>query len=80
MDEEEPYDYNQGMDLVGKSFTFDDGDRIEVIQVKRRDVGPTVTYHVIQSGGLPRKLVMLLGEFMDTYGHLFNNGDTSGQD
>lgn len=72
MEEElEPYDYNLGQDLVGKIFTFEDGDSIEVIQVKRRDTGPAVTYHVIQSGGLPRKLVLSLEEFMDTYGHLF---------
>ena len=72
IDEElEPYDPNIGQELVGKRFTFEDGDSIEVIQVKRRDTGPFVTYHVIQSGGLPRKLVMSLSEFNDTYGHLF---------
>lgn len=72
MDEElEPYDYNLGQDLVGKIFKFDDGDSIEVIQVKRRDEGPAVTYHIIQSGGLPRKLILSLPEFLETYGHLF---------
>ena len=72
MEEElEPYDYNQGQDLVGKTFKFEDGDSIEVIQVKRREGGPVVTYHVMQSGGLPRKLVLSLPEFLDTYGHLF---------
>lgn len=72
MDEDlEPYDPTIGQDLVGKSFVFDDGDSIEVIQVKRRDTGPWVTYHITQSGGIPRKMVMALGEFNDTYGHLF---------
>lgn len=74
MSEEEdyvPYDYSMGKDLVGKSFTFDDGDSIEVIQVKRRDTGPWVTYHIIQGSGIPRKMVMSLEEFMNNYGHLF---------
>lgn len=57
--------------LVGKSFKFEDGDMIDVIQVKRRDTGPVVTYHVHQGPGIPRKLVMSVEEFMDTYGHLF---------
>jgi len=67
----EPYDPTQGQDLVGKSFTFDDGDSIEVIQVKRRETGPWVTYHIQQGPGIPRKMIMSLEEFMDTYGHLF---------
>jgi hypothetical protein len=74
MSEEEdyvPYDYSMGQDLVGKIFTFDDGDSIEVIQVKRRDTGPWVTYHIIQGSSIPRKMVMSLEEFMNTYGHLF---------
>lgn len=74
MDEElEPYDYNLGQQLVGQHYTFEDGDSIEVIQVKRRDNGPWVTYHVTQGQGIPRKMVMSLDEFQDTYGHLFNN-------
>jgi hypothetical protein len=67
----EPYDYSRGQDLIGKSFTFDDGDSIEVIQVKRRETGPWVTYHIQQGPGIPRKMIMSLEEFMDTYGHLF---------
>jgi hypothetical protein len=67
----EPYDHTLGQDLVGKTFIFEDGDKIEVIQVKRREYGPWVTYHVTQSGGLPRKMVMQLDEFQNTYGHLF---------
>lgn len=57
--------------LVGKSWTFEDGDSISVVQVKRRDDGMWVTYHVQQGPGLARKLLMREDEFIATYGHLF---------
>lgn len=57
--------------LIGRSYTFEDGDSIEVIQVKRRDDGEWVTYHINQGPGIPRKLLLPLQEFMNTYGHLF---------
>lgn len=57
--------------LLGKIYTFEDGDRIEVVQVKRRDTGPWITYHVYQGPGIPRKLLMTAKEFEITYGHLF---------
>ncbi len=57
--------------LLGKSYTFEDGDRIEIVQVKRRDQGPWITYHVYQGPGIPRKLLMTAEEFDVTYGHLF---------
>lgn len=51
---------------------FEDGDSIEVIQLKsRNDEIHLVTYHIQQGPGIPRKLVMELNEFIDTYGHLF---------
>ena len=62
-------------DLVGKSYTFEDGSKIEVIQMKARELEaatvPCVTYCVSQGRSIPRKLVMSLTEFVDTYGHLF---------
>lgn len=61
--------------LLGKSFTFEDGDRIEVVQVKRRDTGPWITYHIVQGPGIPRKMVMEATEFSATYGHLFGIED-----
>ncbi len=70
-EEFEPYDPSLGQDLVGQRFQFDDGDSIEVIQVKRRETGPWVTYHIQQGPGIPRKMVMSLEEFNQTYGHLF---------
>jgi hypothetical protein len=62
-------------DLVGQKFTFDDGDWLEVIQIKwRGDEDYLVTYHVQQGPGIPRKLVMSLQEFIATYGYLFGEG------
>lgn len=57
--------------LVGESYTFEDRDSIEIIQIKRRDDGPWVTVHITQGPGIPRKLVMRIDEFLDSYGHLF---------
>lgn len=51
---------------------FDDGDSIEVIQIKIRDGNiPWVTYNIQQGPGIPRKQVMQIDEFVNTYGHLF---------
>jgi hypothetical protein len=63
-------------DLVGKIFTFADGDSLEIIQIKSRDEDThLVTYHVQQGPGIPRKLVMGLEEFIATYGYLFGEGE-----
>ena len=69
--EEDPIDYESLQQMVGKKYTFEDGDSLEIIQVKRRDNGPWVTFHVQQGPGIPRKLIMMLDEFQVTYGHLF---------
>jgi hypothetical protein len=62
-------------DLVGKSFTFDDDSKIEVIQVKKREENTTivevVTYNISQGRSLPRKLVMEKSLFIQHFGHLF---------
>lgn len=62
-------------ELVGKSFTFDDDSRIEVIQIKKREENSTlveiVTYHISQGRSLPRKLVMEKSLFIQHFGHLF---------
>jgi len=72
MDEDEFTQFLEAfLPLVGKSYVFDDRDKIEIIQIKRRDEGPYVTYHVTQGPGIPRKLVMRIDEFSHTYGHLF---------
>jgi hypothetical protein len=68
-------------DLVGKKYIFEDGDSLEIIQVKTRDEDThLVTYMVQQGPGIPRKLVMRLGEFMDTYGYIFGYGEPPGSD
>lgn len=62
-------------ELVGQYYVFEDGDKIEVIQMKTRvptDPDETlVTFHITQGNSIPRKLVMKLPEFLDAYGHLF---------
>ena len=62
-------------DLVGKKYTFQDGNVIEIIQVKDRDDGPWVTYITYVGKSVPRKLTMKLGEFTGQLGHLFGLKD-----
>jgi hypothetical protein len=58
--------------IVGMRHQFEDGDSIEVVQVKSRNEEiHLVTYHIQQGPGIPRKLVMEFNEFLGTYGHLF---------
>ena len=70
--------------LVGSSHTFDDGQKIEVIQVKGREVDGTealyVTYQTSHPRGLPRKLVMSEKQFIAEYGHLFGYTNEYNQD
>jgi len=57
--------------LVGKSYTFDDGNKIQVIQIKDREDGPWVHYLISMNSCLPRKLVMKYDDFMNAFRHLF---------
>jgi hypothetical protein len=57
--------------LVGKSYIFEDGGRIEVIQVKPREDGLWVHYVISMNSSLPKKLIMKHNEFMSNYKHLF---------
>jgi hypothetical protein len=59
--------------LEGKTFTFDDGSTIEVIQIKPREDGLWVHYITSINNSLPRKLLMRLEEFNNTFGHLFKD-------
>jgi hypothetical protein len=62
-------------ELQGKSYTFEDGNNITVVQVKQTDEergGFLVTYTIKTGPGIPRKLILPLNEFIGTYGHLFN--------
>ena len=57
--------------FIDTAFDFDDGASIKIIQVKRREDGPWVTYTINYPNSLPRKLVMAEKDFIDTFGHLF---------
>jgi hypothetical protein len=62
-------------ELMGKKYIFEDGNAIEVIQVKKTDPdrGHLITYLVHQgANNLSRKLVMSTKEFSDNFGHLFD--------
>ena len=61
-------------DLVGKRYTFNDGDYIEVTQIKSRSEDLNLVTYIVQQGpGIPRRLVMEQNEFMATYGYLFGD-------
>ena len=61
--------------LVGKYYIFEDGNKIEVIQVKKTDEDRgeyLVTYHVTHGPSIPQKLVLPVKEFLSYYSHLFD--------
>ena len=63
-------------DLVGKTYTFEDGNSITIVQIKERDGNELfVTYHVKKGPGIPQKLVLPMAEFIGHYGHLFGLTD-----
>ena len=60
--------------LVGRSHTFEDGNKMEIIQVREQDElrgGASVTYLAYQGPGIPQKLILNLEQFIDIYGQLF---------
>ena len=56
---------------LGKSYIFEDGNKIEVTQIRRRDSGWWVTYNIYQGPGISRRLLMVYEEFVEQFGHLF---------
>lgn len=57
---------------VGESFTFEDGNSITILQIKRRDEDQYwVTYQVVTGPGVPARFVLEWNQFKDHYGHLF---------
>jgi len=63
-------------DLIGKSYVFDDGNKIEIMQVKKTDEDRgdyLVTYHVTRGPSIPQKLVLPVAEFLNYYSHLFDD-------
>lgn len=62
-------------DLIGKSYVFEDGNKIEIMQVKKTDEDRgdyLVTYHVTRGPSIPQKLVLPVAEFLNYYSHLFD--------
>ena len=61
--------------LLGQSYTFEDGNKIEIIQVKKTDENRgdyLITYHVTHGSSIPQKLVLPVAEFLSYYSHLFD--------
>lgn len=63
----------------GDSYRFEDGNYIEVIQIKEAEFQgentQLVTYNISGPKNLPRKLVMDIDQFMGNFGHLFQKTD-----
>ena len=62
--------------LVGQSYTFEDGNKIEITQIKLTDPergGHFVTYNITTGPSIPKRLVMPIEEFLNTFGHLFKD-------
>jgi hypothetical protein len=61
----------------GDRYQFEDGNYIEVIQIKtaeyQNEVTEMVTYHISGPRSLPRKLVMEINQFISNFGHLFED-------
>jgi hypothetical protein len=63
------------LNLIGKYYVFEDGNKIEVIQVKKTDEDRgdyLITYHVTHGPSIPQKLVLPVAEFLNYYSHLFD--------
>lgn len=63
-------------ELLGKTYTFEDGARIEVIQVKPTDEelgSERVTYLTTRGNSIPQKFCIPVDEFIASFGHLFRD-------
>ena len=59
--------------LRGKVYTFEDGAKLHVVDVKRRETEEWVTYETIYRHAIPKRFSIKAKEFVDKYGHLFQN-------
>jgi len=58
--------------LIGRSFTFEDGNKITIREIKRGDENYHHVHYLTERGqGIPQQFVMEYVEFINTYGHLF---------
>ena len=59
--------------LLGQSYDFGDGNKIEITQIKIRDNNEQwVTYVITRNKAIPQKLVSSMKDFVDAFGHLFD--------
>ena len=60
----------------GDKYQFEDGNVIEIVELKYREVDgentQCITYKIYQGSNLPRQLIMTNKEFISTFGHLFD--------
>jgi hypothetical protein len=62
--------------LAGRSYTFEDGNVIEILQIKNTDEdkgNQIVTYMAHRSGCIPQKYILTISEFTSQFGHLFRD-------
>lgn len=63
----------------GLKYKFEDGNYIEIVQVKTGEFNgentQIVTYNIGGPKNLPRKLVMEINEFISNFGHLFEDNN-----
>ena len=64
---------SEGKDLVGYKHHFPDGVVLHIVSIKQRETEPWVIYETIYNSALPKRVSMKLSEFINTYGHLFQN-------
>lgn len=61
----------------GDRYQFEDGNFIEVVQIKNGEFNgentQIVTYNIGGTRNLPRKLVMDINQFISNFGHLFTD-------
>lgn len=58
--------------LIGVVHRFPDGITLTIVSIKQREDTPWVTYETNYGNSLPRRFSSKIGDFLDTYGHLFN--------
>lgn len=61
--------------LAGKQHMFADGIILRIVQVKQRDSAQWITYEHVYQNALPKRFTQKVYDFLDTYGHLFQNLD-----
>lgn len=64
---------DQHKSLIGRIHTFDDGIKLRIVDIKQREECPWITYETQHVGAIPKRFSLKLKEFLDKYGHLFQN-------